>query len=328
MECSILKTAANGQVLPIELLPYKSIVWEEGWQTSGSAQVVYTKTDYVLDTVKVGRWIGLDFSHNLMYIHSVKITDTEVWAYGYEAKELLAKCAMPQQTAAGTVDIDDAVEDAITTYCPYSWLGAVTGIGNWGTGNLDSLEYTSLAEYIAGCGKLANKGWHLDRNTTNYLLDFKGYGGTDRTTTVRFATTLGNASDVRYTKSNKTYCNKVYAVGTGGIIESAEESPIVGETYSALLDLRESFPQEDMSEADYRAALQSRAYMSLIARHTTEKIEIGDIDTSEFGTAYHLGDIVAVDIPDLNIITQRRVTLARYTVEGGIIKLKLTLSEA
>lgn len=326
MECSILKTADNGKIVPVELLPYKSIVWEEGWQTSGTAQVVFVRNDYVMDAVKVGRWIGLDFTYVLMYIHSVKVTDTEVWVYGYEAKELFAKCAMTQQPAAGSTDIDQAVANAISAYCPYTWLGQ-TFVGNWGTGNLDSFEYVSLADYISGCAQLAHKGWKLERNTATNLLDFDGYIGRDKSATVQFATTLGNVRDIKYTKSDKNYCNKVYAVGENGIIESAEESPIVGEVYSALMDLRESFPQDTMTESEYRDALQNRAYMSLIARHTTEKIEIGDIDTNEFGTTYGLGDIISIDVPELYLTATRRVTMAQYTIDGGNIKLKLTLSE-
>lgn len=326
MECSILKTADNGKIVPVELLPYKSIVWEEGWQTSGTAQVVFVRNDYVMDAVKVGRWIGLDFTRVLMYIHSVKVTDAEVWAYGYEAKELFAKCAMTQQPAAGSTDIDQAVETAIRAYCPYTWLGQ-TLIGNWGTGNLGGLEYVSLAEYISGCALLARKGWKLERNNTTNLLDFGDYIGNDKSAAVQFATTLGNARDIKYTKSDKSYCNKVYAVGENGIIEEAEESPIGGEVYSALLDLRESFPQDTMTTFEYREALQNRAYMSLIARHTTEKIEVGDIDTDEFGTTYGLGDIISIDVPDLYLTATRRVTLARYTIEGGSVELKLTLSE-
>ena len=326
MECSILKTADNGKIVPVELLPYKSIVWEEGWQTSGTAQVVFVRNDYVMDAVKVGRWIGLDFTRVLMYIHSVKVTDTEVWAYGYEAKELFAKCAMTQQPAAGATDIDQAVETAIRTYCPYTWFGQ-TLIGSWGTGNIDSLEYVSLAEYISGCAQLAHKGWKLERNSTTGLLDFGDYIGKDKSTAVQFATTLGNTRDIKYTKSDKNYCNKVYAIGENGIIESAAESPLVGEVYSALLDLRESFPQDTMTESEYRAALHDRAHMSLIARHATEKIEIGDIDTDEFGITYGLGDIISIDVPDLYLTATKRVTLARYTIEGGNIEIKLTLSE-
>lgn len=326
MECSILRTANDGKIVPVELLPYKSIVWEEGWQTSGTAQVVFVRNDYVLDAVKVGRWIGLDFTRVMMYIHSVKVTDTEIWVYGYEAKELFAKCAMTQQSAAGSADIDQAVETAINAYCPYTWFGQ-TLIGSWGTGNLDSLEYVSLAEYISGCAQLARKGWKLERNDTTNLLDFVDYTGDDKSSTVQFATTLGNARDIKYTKSDKSYCNKVYAVGENGIVESAEENPIVGEVYSALLDLRESFPQDTMTVSEYRAALQNRAYMSLIARHATEKIEIGDIDTDEFGIAYGLGDIISIDVPDLDLTTTRRVTLARYTIEGGNLEIKLILSE-
>ena len=326
MECSILKTNSNGIVVPVELLPYKSIVWEECWQKSGSAQVVFSKTDYVLDSVKVGRWIGLDITKRIMYIHSVKVTETEVWAYGYEAKEMLAKCALLQQAAAGTVDIATAMETVITNNCPYSWLGTVS-VYISDTANLDSLEYLSLADYVAECANLKKLGYYIARNTVTGKLDFRAQQGTDKTDKVHFATTLGNANDIKYTYSDKSYCNVVYAIGENNIVESASESSITGETYSAILDLRDSFPQDTMTTANYRAALQNRAYMSLIARHNTEKIEIGSIDTSEFGSTYGLGDIISIDIPELYLSTSRRVIAAKYTVEGGNIKLKLTLSE-
>lgn len=327
MKCSIYATT-DGKIVLTEVLPYESIVWEEGWQTAGVMQAVFTKTQYVLDAVRVGRWMGILASRTLMYIHSIQLTDTEVWAYGYEAKALFDKCAMLPLAPAGEVSMDDAIDAAITANVPYSWLGNDGTFGFLGTANLDGLEYASVGEFVTGCMKLKGKGWHLAYNdVTNKLIPFVR-SGADKTATVRFATVLGNASAIKFTKSVKSYCNKVIALGSDGITETAQESPIIGETYSALLDLREEYPREQgVTEADYRAALQTRAYMSLIARHTTEKVDIGDIDTSQFGTDYGLGDIVSVDIPDAYMTTTRQVTAVKYTIEGGIVKTELTLKE-
>lgn len=326
MMCSIYATT-GGKIVLTEVLPYQSIVWEEGWQTAGAMQAVFTKTQYVLDAVRVGRWMGILASRTLMYIHSIQLTDTEVWAYGYEAKALFDKCAMLPLAPAGEVYVDEAMDAVITANVPYSWLGS-GAFGYLGTANLDGLKYSSVGEFVTGCVKLKDKGWYLSYNKTTGNLAAYGRGGADKTATVRFATVLGNASAIKFTKSDKSYCNKVIALGSDGITETAQESPIIGETYSALLDLREEYPREQgVTEADYRAALQTRAYMSLIARHTTEKVDIGDIDTSQFGTDYGLGDIVSVDIPDAYMTTTRQVTAVKYTIEGGIVKTELTLKE-
>lgn len=329
MVCSIYKTE-NGKIMPLEVLPYVSIVWEESWQGIGTAQLVFTRTDYVLDAVRVGRWAGITnrtINQRLMYIHSVQVTETEVWAYGYEAKALLQKCALLPLSEAGTVNVATVIESVLTNNVPYSWFDQIH-TENTGTANLDGMEYASVADFVAGCAEMKSFGWAVWYNATTSKLDFEIQSGSDKSGTVIFATVLGNTRNTKYTKSDKSYCNTVIALGSDGIYESAQESPLIGETYSALLDLRAEYPREQgVTEAAYREALQSRAYMSLIARHTTEKVDIGDIDTSQFGTDYDLGDIIAVDIPDLHMTTQRRVMAVKYTIEGGIVKTELTLKE-
>lgn len=329
MVCSIYKTE-NGKIMPLEVLPYVSIVWEESWQGIGTAQLVFTRTDYVLDAVRVGRWAGITnrtINQRLMYIHSVQVTETEVWAYGYEAKALLQKCALLPLSEAGTVNVATVIESVLTNNVPYSWFDQISTV-DIGTANLDGMEYTSVADFIAESAKLKSAGWSVYYNGTTSKCDFSLNIGADKTNEIVFATVLGNTRNTKYTKSDKSYCNTVIALGSDGIYESAQESPLIGETYSALLDLRDEYPREQgVTEAAYREALQSRAYMSLIARHTTEKVDIGDIDTSQFITDYDLGDIIAVDIPDLHMTTQRRVMAVKYTIEGGIVKTELTLKE-
>ena len=147
---------------------------------------------------------------------------------------------------------------------------------------------------------------------------------------MRFATILGNAANTEYTCDNQSYVNRVYCIGKSGdevIFVYADRPNSDGELYEAYYDVRSDFPKPDnMTLAEYKDALQNRAQMSLVARHMTETVKVSNVDASEFGSEYVLGDIVGVVLDDLNMTVNRRVTGVKRVIEGNLDKLTIELS--
>lgn len=339
MECSIL-TIVNNELRVLDVLPHKSIVWEEKWQDSGSFQAVFTRTPYVLDAVKAGNFVYLSGRQTAMYIHTVKITATEVWAYGYEAKQLLDKQALlPIENYNTAVNVKILINTIILFYILFPWFDAENSkplIEEVGTTNIDAMEYLSVFQFLHEVGTAKRAGYNLVFNSsaTKLLLTF--HRGADRTenngagnSPVILSEYIGNIKGSAFTQSNKNFINRVIALGTNGITEAAGQPEQDEITYSAVLDLRDSFQwdSEEMTEAEYRAALYTRANMSLIARYSTEQIDAGQVDISGFESDYYLGDIVSIKLPDIGVSDEQRVVAAKWTIEGNKTTLALTFKE-
>lgn len=315
-------------------IPFKSVVWEEKFNDVGKLQAVFPKTDDAVSKLKVGKLCtlaqGVYNSSNIMYIHSIKITDKEVWVYGAEAKVLWQKKAMMNiADGYGDTSVEARLEDAITTYGSYSFLQDAYFL-DLGTANLDTLEYHNVYEFVTKVLGKYSAGWRVSFDEQNGVLNIFAREGVDKSDTVRFATILGNAAKTEYTANNQNYINRVYCVGQSGddvVIEVFDKTNNDNEIYSAYLDVRSEFPRpDDMTLADYKAALATRAEMSAIARYTQEKIKISDVDASEYGTEYTLGDVVGVVLDDLHTTVNRRVTGITRVLEGNLDRLSIELS--
>ena len=317
----------------VDRVPFKSVVWEERYNDIGKMQAVFPITADAVSIVKVGRFAVItptsEFSPRAMYIHSVRITATEVWAYGSEAKCLWQKAGMMNLgDNNGEVTVKTRLESVISTNGNFSFLGLVT-FPNLGTGNYDSLEYNNVYEYITKILDSKNAGWGAGLQVQNGTISINARVGVDKSGTVRFGTFLGNAVTAEYTVDNQSYMNRVYAVGQADddiVVVQVDQTNSDHEIYSAYLDKRLDFPKpEEMTLEDYQDALQTRAYMSVIARHVRETLKISDINAEEYGSEYTLGDIVGVVIDDLNLTAKRRVVAVKRVLEGNNDKLSIEL---
>lgn len=328
MELNVLDVA-NGVFTPIAIYSPKSFAWEECYDKVGSSQVVFARTADVVDKIKVGRFLFFAETTTLHYIHTVEINTSEVWAYGYEAKALLQKKIRPvAATNAGDVTLSTQLRQAVSDYGNYSWLDRAAITGSMGTGNLDGLSYNSVYDYVASICDLADYGFrvYLEKSTMKGVL--LAYPRNDVSATIRLSTNLGNINEYTYTKTNKGFATKVYAVGSDDTVVSVERSQTSSpEVYEAILDLRDTFPKPDnMSASGYISAMTSRARMSLGQRKNRQDISIPAIDKAELGgDAFRLGQIVTVAIPEIGVNTTKSCDTITYTAEDGVLSAKVTL---
>lgn len=335
MEFEILKMEQVGGVNRIfveEVLPATSIVWEERYNDIGKMQAVFPRTDITVSKIQTGKFALVEGTLRLMYIYGTKVTDTEVWAYGYEAKALLQKQAMMNAgTNDGEVNVSAAVVAALTLYNGLSWCNApqLYDWSNLGTKNLDGLEYYSVYEYVKKCVALSDSGWEAEYQYDG-TVTLKALHGVDRTNSLVLSTGLGNISGLIYTEDDQSYMSRVYAVGDDdgtNVFVYDEESNPANEIYSAYLDCRLEFPRpEGMTSADYEDALRTRAHMSLIARHAQRKLNIKNVDPDTLGVNLGLGDVLSVQLPELNLTATMRVVCIRRTMENGLASITMELS--
>ena len=332
----MLKAAQESGVNRIRLetiVPCKSVVWEERYLDAGKMQAVFAKTDAIMDAVRVGKFALIDGTLRLMYIYGIKLTETELWAYGYEAKALLQKNAMMNNgTNDGEVDIATKLADAMTLYGQLSYITTwIFPTGTLGTANLDGLEYNSVYDYIRKCLSLNGHGWNAAYMQSSGTAMLTADTGIDQSDYYLFASELGNVSGLSYVLDNQSYYSRVYAVGEDNgstVYVYEDENNPEHEVYSVYLDCRDDFPRpDDMTRADYEDALRTRARMSLIARHAKETLTVKNIDTSGYGSLYFLGDIVTVAVPDYDVKQKMRIVCARRTIEGGVEQLALELTK-
>lgn len=327
----------QGSIRLADLFPFKSLVWENSYDGIGKLQVVFPKSPDALNRIKVGAFGGIELTDNIMYIHSVKYTDKEIWAYGSEAKALFEKIGiLPHssisQPLSGNMPIEEAINRALQWRPIFTYTAnTIANASGLGDANLDADNADNVCDYIIGALKLAKAGL-ATKLLANGKLQLTALRGQDMSASSKFSPVLGNMNGMEYSIDDQSYIYRVWAVGldtNGNEVLSEYHDPVLApEATSAFLDLREEFPQpEDMSNRDYLEALTTRAQMSQIARYVREKLTVKNIDTEQFGTAYKLGDYVGIALPDLSVTAKMRVSKATYTCEGNNTKLALTLDK-
>lgn len=330
MECNIF-SVNNGFLDVAAVLPSSSIVYELKYRETGSFQAVFPRTAITESAIKIGRFANIMVSpqSTLMYIHTVKFTDTEIWAYGYEAKELLNKCAMlgtGEEPPAGEASSATMLDDAIEALYNYSWAGTTAEISGI-SGNIDpaGIEYYSLLDFILTICEENKAGLMIYRASRKGVV--KIYAGTDVSASVVFSKSFGTLREYDTSDSDIDYVNKVIAIGTDNVLVTDTEPNISGETYSLTIDLREEFPrdEEEMTVTQYTNAVRERAYFQRISQARTHAINVGDIDTRDYGNTYTLGDIVGVYDDSTQNVIKYRVSAVKFTLEKNALKTQIKL---
>lgn len=344
MAFNVFKKQSDGKLILDAVLQTSSIVWEEGFNVIGKLQAVLPKSDDAIATVKVGCFATVDTSPLMYYVYGIKVTDTELWAYGYECKALLQKQQYDSILGGnyqGTTNLRNAIVAACEDYVDYSFVyegSYFYSLNDIGTANLDASDALDMYEFIRRICALKNCGFWMQYDDGSRKLIINGRQGEDKSQTAVFSTMLGNAWGVKYSQDDQTNVNTVYVYGVDAITDPEYPDMVVGtatnrqtgeERLAVIIDKRTEFPRpENMTLADYQDALNTRAQMSLIARHTQQKLEVSNIDTSGYGTAYKLGDVVAILIPEYGVSYKMRITTVRHTTEGNYDDISFTLTLA
>lgn len=330
----------NSKIVLKAVLQFKSLVWEERYVEAGTMQAVFPKNADTLAEVKIGRFGLIHGTNRMMYIYGIKLTDTELWAYGAECKWLLLKqpwVMLDDGAPTGDVDLKEMIEYVIDNQVSYSYFytDSIT-CPDLGSKNLNSLEFDNVYDFMCGVCKLVSAGWYVWYDDYNQKLKITVHVGSDLHETQHFSTVLGNAWGVTYTRNDQNYVNVVYCIGVDAItdpedpeivMKTASRMSLGDELMAATLDVREEYPMtEEMTRQEYEDALQTKANMSLIARHSSEEIKVNNYDTARLGTDFSIGDIVTVQIPDYGLSAQMRIKGVTHKIEGNIDKPELSMS--
>lgn len=335
MLISIYKPYNNGSRYVLRMagfFPLKSLVWEEMFAKIGAMQAVFVRDARTVEAMRVGAYAVIADSTDIMYIHSVKITDTEVWAYGYEAKGLFQrKPAMNAGDNGGEVSLATAIQTKIVDFGQISVFDhANNSYSGLGSENLDGMEYNNLYQYIQSALNSEGAGCRTEYNDATGLIRFSAFIGSDMTATAIFAPALGNAKDIKYTVDAQKAVNRVYVVGKDGdsiVYEVVDGGSGDTDVWAKYLDVRSDFPRPDgMTLADYKAALRTRGKISIAESGVKHTVDIGHVDSSRYGTDYTMGDTVTVVLPSYaSGDATARVAGIKRTAEGNISKLTVVL---
>lgn len=332
MELNLFE-AKNGYLEVAAVLPFDSVVYELKYRESGAFQAVFPRTASVEKAVKVGTFanISVNPAHSLMYIHTVKKSPDEIWAYGYEAKELLNKREMlgtGVEPAAGDTSAVDMLNTAINALYGYSWATTPAEI-NGISGEIDpaGIEYSSLLDFVFAICEKNNAGLMLYRDPYARKGVIKIYPGVDRSADVLFSKTFGTLRDYTAIDSDVNYVNKVRAIGSEGVTIVDVEPNLSGEIYSLVLDLRAEFPRDpdEMSMEEYVNALSTRAALQRIAQGREHKFDVSALDARDYGTTYGLGDIVGVYDDQAHVAVNHRIAAVKFKLENNAIKTEIEL---
>lgn len=317
-----------------DILPATSIVWEECYNRIGKCQIVLPRSVERAKNIALNDWIYIQGAKTLMMIHGIKYTDTEIWLYGYEAKGYMQKVGMTLSGfLGGTEPLSTTAIRAWVTMAEFTEVlaGEEYTVPTMRTATVDALDALDLYHFLEQVCDLDNCGLRLsfDRDASR-MLKLEVYRGADKSDTARFAPALGNIRGIEYSQDNQNNVRSVLVVGMDGndeVLISAGGG--VDSLYSRyIVDLRTEYPRpDDMTRAEYDAALMTRAQATLNARSTRTKFEVKNIDTRDYSTKYELGDIVRVEVPELNISRRSRVKTVRRTIEGSREKIDIDLGE-
>ena len=193
------------------------------------------------------------------------------------------------------------------------------------------MEYHNVYDYVQQALDLGNAGFSCKLDNATGKLYFLARAGVDKTDTVIFSTTLGSAKDIQFTESAEQELTRVYAIGKDGdniVFAYADAPGSYHDIWAKQIDVRRDFPKpDDMTLANYEAALQDRARIALAECGRKYTVSVGSIDYSRFGIDYQMGDTVAIAIPEYTGMATARVAGVKRSIEGQIEKKTLILDK-
>ena len=198
--------------------------------------------------------------------------------------------------------------------------------------------YRKLLAILTKIGRLADLGFRVVPDFREKTMTFETYRGIDRSFTQRdnarviFSKSYGNLNSVKYEYSDLAFATKITVGGAGEGSERVFVTVGGGEGFN----LREAFYDakningEDMSGAEYVAALEAAGYGQLEKRKIMESIETEIVPSVNFiyGRDYDLGDIVTVEKTEWGIRQDIRITEICEVYEDGGMYIVPTLGHS
>ncbi len=323
MECSIY----NPSLTRIGFLSnFTSLVWGESYSGAGDFQLVTAKTAHSIPLLTVGNLVGIPTSDTLMLIQSTEDKDGELWAYGCEAK-----CLLASRVYAGTINvvgkIETALRNAVTASRPYDFLG-LAPLRGLSARIKSQRTYPTIFDLSKIWCDTAGYGFRLIHDKAAHKLLYDVYAGVDRTN-IKFAENYGNLSNLTRLISETSYKTIAY-VGGGGegadrVFVTAGDDTLTGLARREMyVDARDLQQEEGQTVEEYRELLVNRGLEAL--EENSRNVEISfDISSQDFGKTFFLGDRITCVLPEYGAAVNVRIAEYKKIYENNTERVELTL---
>lgn len=290
-----------------------SLLWNEGYNTTGSFIVECQQTRDIARLLCVGNYIGRGDFNTLCLIRSVEVKDHLIVASGFPAvtilKERVSTAVIDNQNA------EEALRSLVANMSPWEnvELGEVSGITDVFARQTSD---KTLLEYCEEIAAEVDAGFRFRFDKANKKLLFEVYKPVKNQNLV-FATKFGNLSEIIYSETDNQFKNVAVVAGAGE--GDARITVVVGDLTATGADRRELYVdarnvqlEEEETEEQYRARLENYGLERLAEQIKIQNIG-AEINSDEFGTRYTLGDVVTCIIDDLGVKLDTRIIGFTYT---------------
>lgn len=318
-----------------------SLLWNRQYFEPGDFELHCPITENNVKLLKRGNLVTMYGQDEAGVIEDIQMNedpeDNEITASG----RFLA-AYMGYRIVKGTVNINSTIEVAMrdllsnVTEIPRVELGTLKGFAETITGQV---TYKNLLTYVQKLARAGNLGYRFRPDFNAKKIIFEIYQGVDRSqeqtsnSRVVFSEAYDNLNEVTYRINDQTFANVAYVLGE--YTDGTQVIREVGDTTATGLDRREIFvdatgvDSEDITEAEYLAALDQEGWNELNSNALSETFECDTNATGNFvyRENYDLGDIVTVKKISWGMQDSLRITGLQETYEDGGLTVTPTLGD-
>lgn len=324
MECSIY----NEDLVLLGMLSPYSLVWIEQYNDKGNLQIVALKSAAAIRLLVPGNFIGMRESDTLMLICSTEDKDGFLWAYGKEAKILLA-----DRIALGTFTCSNIEKSLRTAFAasnpfPIMALGEEKAFTESFTAKRSHADLFTLSRDWCAAASL---GFKLRHDKKNRLLYYELMRGEERKG-IRFSPEYGNMSAMTRKLSDEGFKNIAYVAGAGEgdlrtIIAVGDLKAEGMKRRELFVDARDLVKEDGQTEEEYAALLRGRGLEKLSEHLRKMEISFELYADRLFNKAFFLGDTVLCILPEYGLRLMTRITGVERIYEDNKKRLCLQLGE-
>lgn len=342
MELRVYDAALNFQGLTEN---QTSILWTRRYYEPGEFQIYVPLTDYNVSLFKLGNIVTFRAASEGGVIEDLILRQNNVEQVIVASGRFLSSY-MDRRLIRPRVNYEGYVEVAMRDMFQFAQEKAPLPLVVLGHLNLfrDPVSfqatYKNLLEYETKLAKSAGYGFRFRPDFTAKKIYFEIYKGLDRSREqtdrafVEFSDKFDNLNEIESRYNDQLLKNVAYVGGQGEGV--ARTFVTVGNDSLSGLSRREMFVDakdispDDLTEAQYLAALRERGNQKLAEQIKSESIECSTVPAGNYvyRKDYDLGDIVTVRKSDWGISTKMRITEITETYEHGAAIITPTLGDA
>ena len=317
-----------------------SLLWTRKYFETGTFELHCPITDFNRKLVKLGCLVWKKEATEAGVIEDIKLTENstsnEITAKGRFLESYMDRRLIRPlyNISAGLVEtaMREILSNAVAI--PNVQLGTVQGYTETVT---FQAAYKNLLSYEIKLSKSSNIGFRFRPDFTAKTITFELYKGLDRSISqadrnrVIFSDSYNNINDASYSKNDQLQKTVCYVGGSGE--GTAKIYVTAGDDTLAGLERRETYidasdvTSDDITDAEYKAALVQRGQTELDADALSESFECTTEADSNFKykSGYDLGDIVTLQKKGWGVSEDLRITEITETYENGAMTVSPTL---